>query len=421
MTLFRQQAVTAQQTQTMGEIVLIKPMSFTYLTLFALALALIICSFFAWGTYTKRSTVLGQLTPSTGLLKIYVPQPGVVLEKKVTESQQVKAGDVLYVLSSERQSSRMGATQAAISDQVEQRQLSLRQEIQTSESLQLEERAGLTKKIAALQNELRQLHDQIEGQRDRVKLSETTVSRYAHLLAQDYISKEQLQQKQEELLDQKARQQSLERDSITIGRELSAQQTELAGLALKQKNQIAQLDRMLSNTNQELTESEAKRRLVITAPQAGTVTAVIAEVGQSVDGSKPLVMVVPENVQLYAHLYAPSRAIGFVNPGDKVLIRYQAYPYQKFGHHQGVVDQVSKTALPANEISSLGTVINGNNNNSNEPLYRITVKLAEQSIKTYGQVHRLQTGMLLDADILQEKRRLFEWVLEPLFSLTGKL
>jgi len=149
---------------------------------------------------------------------------------------------------------------------------------------------------------------------------------------------------------------------------------------------------------------------------------VIAEVGQSVDGNKPLVMIVPENVQLYAHLYAPSRAIGFVNPGDKVLIRYQAYPYQKFGHHQGIVDDVSKTALPANEISSLGTVINGNNNNSsNEPLYRITVKLAEQSIKTYGQAHRLQTGMLLDADILQEKRRLFEWVLEPLFSLTGKL
>jgi membrane fusion protein len=29
--------------------------------------------------------------------------------------------------------------------------------------------------------------------------------------------------------------------------------------------------------------------------------------------------------------------------------------------------------------------------------------------------------MLLDADILQEKRRLYEWVLEPLYTLSGKL
>ena len=231
MTLFRQQAVSAQQTQTMGDIVLIRPLSFTLLTLFAVALAVLICCFLAWGTYTKRSTVAGQLAPYTGLLKIYVPQAGIVLEKKVTESQQVKAGDVLYVLSSERQSSRMGATQAAISGQVEQRQISLREEMKKTHALHVEERNGLNKKISGLQNELTQLHKQIEGQRDRVKLSEITVSRYLGLLQQDYISKEQLQQKQEELLDQKSRQQSLERDQISIGRELSSQQTELAGLA----------------------------------------------------------------------------------------------------------------------------------------------------------------------------------------------
>jgi membrane fusion protein len=29
--------------------------------------------------------------------------------------------------------------------------------------------------------------------------------------------------------------------------------------------------------------------------------------------------------------------------------------------------------------------------------------------------------MLLDADVQQEKLHLYEWVLEPLYSLTGKL
>ncbi len=56
-----------------------------------------------------------------------------------------------------------------------------------------------------------------------------------------------------------------------------------------------------------------------------------------------------------------------------------------------------------------------------EPLYRITVVLARQTITAYGKPQPLQAGMLVDADIVQEKRHLYEWVLEPLYSLTGKL
>jgi len=129
---------------------------------------------------------------------------------------------------------------------------------------------------------------------------------------------------------------------------------------------------------------------------------------------------VPKGAVLQAHLYAPSRAIGFVQPGADVLMRYQAYPYEKFGHAHGKVLSVSKTALPGNEISWLGNAASGNPQN-NEPLYRVVVQLDAQTIMAYGKEQQLQAGMMLQADILQENRRLYEWVLEPLYSLTGKL
>lgn len=418
MALFRDQALAAQQTKWLGDIVLIRPLSFTFLTVFSVILAALICAFLAWGSYTKHSTVSGQLIPDTGLIKVYAPQTGIIIEQHVKEGQQVKAGDVLYVLSSERQSSTLGATQAAISSQVEQRQASLRDEMQKTRQLQLEERSGLNNKIAGLGNELSKLDNQIAGQQDRVKLAQETLQRYQGLLQQDYISKEQFQQKQEDLLDQKNRQQSLERDRITVGRDLSAQQTELAGLSLKHQNQLAQIDRTLTSTGQELTESEAKRRIVVTAPESGIATAVIADAGQAVDGNRPLVSIVPAGATLRAELYAPSRAIGFVRPGDQVLIRYQAYPYQKFGHQRGVVESVAKTALPNSELNSIGAPAGGSNS---EPMYRITVKLASQQVTAYGRPQPLQAGMLLDADVQQEKLHLYEWVLEPLYSLTGKL
>lgn len=418
MPLFRDQALAAEQTRLLGEIVLIRPVSFMFLTIFALVLATIICAFLVWGSYTKHTTVGGQVVPDTGLIKVYTPQTGIVIEQHVKEGQQVKAGDVLYVLSSERQSSTLGATQAAISRQVEQRLASLRDEMQTTRLLQQEERSGLNNKIAALGNELAKLGNLIAGQQDRVGLAKETLQRYQGLQLQDYISKEQLQQKQEDLLDQKNRQQSLERDSIGLGSELSAQQAKLAGLSQKHQNQLAQIDRTLTSTGQELSESEAKRCIVITAPESGIATALIADTGQAVDVNRALLSIVPAGAALRVELYAPSRAIGFVRPGDQVLIRYQAYPYQKFGHQKGVVESIARTALHNNEWNAFGTHAGSSNT---EPMYRISVKLKSQQVTAYGRPQPLQAGMLLDADVQQEKLYLYEWVLEPLYSLTGKL
>ena len=419
--LFRHAAISAQQTKTLGDIILIRPLSYRVLTSIAAGCALLVVVFFTWGSYTKRSTVIGQLLPDSGLVKVYVPQLGVVLEKRVSEGQSVSAGQILYVLSSERQSSTLGSIQANISHQVESRRLSLQEEMEKTRRLQQDERESLLKRIEGLAAEMQKLDNLIDGQRSRVKLSEDTVARYQGLLGQDYISREQVQQNQEELLDQRSRLQSMEREQIAVGREMATRQKEAAGLSFKHQNQLAQIDRGISTVDQELTESEGKRRLVITAPTEGTATAVIAEVGQAVDGSRPLVSIVPTGAVLQAQLYAPSRAVGFIRPGDAVLLRYQAYPYQKFGHARGKVLSVAKTALPSNEISALGNIGGSGNGQNSEPLYRINVSLDSQSISAYGQPQALQAGMLLDADVLQDTRRLYEWVLEPLLSLTGKL
>jgi len=179
------------------------------------------------------------------------------------------------------------------------------------------------------------------------------------------------------------------------------------------------LNRSLASAQEQLTDSESKRRIVITAPISGMATAVLVDVGQTVDSSRPLLSIVPQNAVFRAELYAPSRAIGFVRPGQEVILRFQAYPYQKFGHQIGIVESVSRTALTANEINDAGMSVGGLNDR--EPRYRIIVKLPTQTIRAYGQQQSLQTGMLIDADILQEKRRLYEWALEPLYSLSGKL
>ena len=129
----------------------------------------------------------------------------------------------------------------------------------------------------------------------------------------------------------------------------------------------------------------------------------------------------PAGATLRAQLFAPSSAVGFVRPTQPVLLRYQAFPYQKFGHHAGQVLQVSRTPLQAAELASLPLPESLKAAPSAEPLYRITVLLDEQAVQAYGQAQPLAAGMQLEADVLLDRRRLIEWIFEPLFSVAGKV
>ncbi|NGZ84485.1 HlyD family secretion protein [Duganella aceris] len=414
--LFREEALSASRVQWLGEIVLIRPPTFGFLTAIAAILALMIVALFFLCSYTKRSTVSGQLMSDLGVVRVYPPQAGIALQKMVREGQLLRQGDLLYIVSSDRQTITRSDIQAAISQQVARRRQSLRDELEQTQRAHQDDELASRKKVDALLAEQSNVIRQLSSQRNRVELSEDALKRGAQLFDQGFISKEIMQQKQADLLDQRLRLQALERDEINVGRELLAARNDLGNQPLRQHNQLAQIERLLANTDQELTESEAKRRIAVTAPESGTATAVTVEVGQTIDGGKPMVSIIPTGAQLQAHLYAPSRAIGFIRKDDHVLLRYQAFPFQKFGHAHGVVESISQTALPANEFTGASTA--GGNA---EPLYRITVKLARQTFQAYGRPQSLQAGMVLEADILQEKRKLYEWVLEPLYSLTGKL
>lgn len=418
--LFRKEALASRQVNWLGEIILIRPISFAVLTLMAVLFAALVIVFFLYGSYTKRSTVPGQLVPSSGQLKIHTPHSGVVVERFVEEGQAVKQGDPLFRLSIERFSSVAEPVQAAVGNQLANRRQSLEQELKKQKQLHAEERQSLQSKRANLRLELKTLEQQQASQEKRVQLAANAAQRYQGLMEKGYISMDQLQQRQAELLAQRQVLQGLAREFTVLKQKLIERQHELAGLSALHGNQLAGIHRALSSLQQEIIESEAMRMLVIKAPQDGVATAVLVEPGQAVDSSVSMMSLVPVHADLQAELYAPSKTIGFIQAGDPVMVRYQAYPYQKFGQHRGKVMSVSRATLSAIELASMTGTLPGLGLNG-EQIYRLRVELEAQSVMAYGKSKALQIGMLLEADILQDSRHLYEWVLEPLYSLSGKL
>ena len=424
MKLFREEVHAAQAAQWLGSVRLHRPLSFTLVTTTALAMALALVAFAAWGEVNRKARLSGLLVPSQGSLNITAQQSGVLMELPILEGQTVQAGDVLLVLNTEHRSLLQGAvgdTSERAALQIEARQQTLTTE-RTLRELQTRQREQvLADRIRTLQAELRQAEEERSLQQRRVQLARGTLARNEQLAAEGFVAPAQVQTRQEELIDADGRLQALERSRLALQHDLQALRGERTALSAQLQSDLNLIERSRSSLDQEMSENSARKSTVITAPYAGTVTALNLTVGQSVQLGQTLATMVPlanagKGAALQAHLFAPSRTAGFVRPGQTVYLRYAAYPYQKFGLYTGHITAVSATPfapseLPANLAQQLISQAG-----SNEALYRINVQLDQQDIKAYGETLPLKAGLTLDADVLQERRKVWEWVLEPVLA-----
>lgn len=413
--LFRQQAIDQISVRQYGSVLLTRAVSHTVLTALFVVIAVAIVAFFMLFNTTRKAQCQGVLLPTAGVIRILPTQTGIVQEVRVKDGQAVNAGDVLFVLSSERSSSNADATQKTISALLTRRRDSFDSELTQSAQQSRQRLAAAHTRARDIDAEIHRTDDQIVLQQRRVALAEQAQKRYDDLQASHFISAAQLQDKQAELLDQQQRLAELRRVASVSQRDLAAAQADARDVQVQGQRDAGSLQRDAAKVEQDLTESESRRELLVRAPQAGVVTAIAATAGQNAATSTALASLLPAGAQLQAEIYAPSRSIGFIKPGMTVLLRYQAYPYQKFGQHRARVAEVAMTSLRPDELAMPGVA------GAAEPLYRIRLKLDAQNVQAYGKSMPLKSGMLVDASVLLEQRRLYEWVLEPLFSIAGRM
>src|SRR5437763_13289324 len=85
-----------------GQVALLQPLPVKVMTWFiAVTTALIIISLFL-GQYSRKETVAGYLTPTSGTSKIFVPHVGTIKEIHVSEGQQVREGQTLLTIDTDQ-------------------------------------------------------------------------------------------------------------------------------------------------------------------------------------------------------------------------------------------------------------------------------------------------------------------------------
>lgn len=410
--LFRSEAISHRTQAPLGSIRIATPVPLRLWTVASIVTGFTIIIWLFVGHYTRREHVAGILVPKAGLIDITARTAGVIERIEVFEGQSIKAGDVLVTLSSERVTESYGDTGAVVSDELKNQHTKLLEDIADSSRLADEQAQGIRTQIQMLQGQVATLDEQIALKKRQLGSDEKLLDKIRPLGTNGYVSEYQIQQQQSQVYDTNAQISSLSRQRLEVLQQWNSLRNQLDLLPLTTRAKQNDLRRQLAQNQQQLAQNEADRSLVLRSPQDGTVSALIVKRGQAVKLGQAILALVPQGSPLQAQLLVPSRAAGFIQPGHSVALRYQAFPYQKFGVQIGTVSQVSHSALTPSEITDLL-----GQQPPQEPLYRVQVVLPLQSITTYEHNEPLKPGMAVDADMLMDRRRLIEWIFEPLYGL----
>jgi membrane fusion protein len=413
--LFRQEVMTARRGEWLGTIHIATPWSRWIWTSLGVALAAAIVAFLVFGRYTQRARVNGQLIPTTGVLEVTTVAAGTVTQLFVHQGQNVHQGDPLLEISGDRDSASLGSTRADISAQLHAQVTQLDANLATQKQRTAQQVNSLQAKIRLLRVQQAQVQAQLDLQSQQVTSAKALLDRIRPLLDKGYVSAFRVDQQHTTLLNAKAQRKTLARQELDIRQQIQTANQNLAQLPLDLATQTNTIAGKIATIKQQLAQNEAERASVLRAPRDGVVATLLTKVGQHVAAGQSLASVVPHGGRLEARLLVPSRAVGFVDPGSRVVLRYQAYPYQKFGQQYGHVTRISDSALGAEAIVAL------TGQRPQEPLYRVDVALDRQDILAYGKSQALRPGMAFSADILMDRRRLIEWIFEPLYGIGRRL
>jgi membrane fusion protein len=370
-------------------------------------------TFVASAGFARKESASGSLISTAGLIRVAPRRDGVLSDLRVGEGERVAAGQALFTVGSSTDLESGGTLDAAVLANIDAQMRLLQEQIEAEPARTAGESRRLDALIRTVEAQNAALLAQRAWQAQRVRVAQDRYDALRDLHGKGSVSKAALQAQEENLLEMRQALAELERQLAATDREREQTRHQRDQLPVEQGERLSQLRLSLAERERQRAEIDARRAQVIRAPIAGRVTALQAGPGQTVDASRPLLTLVPVDAELRAELFVPSRAIGFVKPGQRVRLQIEAFPYQRFGTQGGTVETVSQAVLAPQDVIGKVTLA--------EPAYRVTVRLDRQTVDAFGTQTPLQPDMALTADIVLEERSLLAWLVEPLLSVRGRM
>ena len=179
-------------------------------------------------------------------------------------------------------------------------------------------------------------------------------------------------------------------------------QTQIAETNSAFSNQIITAEKRIIELENNLVKArQVLAQTTITAPVDGTVLSLtVKTIGGVVNAGQQLAQIVPEKVPLYVDAALDNQDVGFVKPGQRVVVKVATYPFQRYGYLEGTVENISPDAIQDDKKGLI---------------YKAKIKLNDDKSSKQNQL-KLLPGMSVSAEITTGQRRIIEFFLDPLMT-----
>lgn len=244
-------------------------------------------------------------------------------------------------------------------------------------------------------------------QQDLLYMSKT----YNNLLQQKQMQEEDLSLQQEtfdaneKLKNEKVISQLDYRNekSKLIGKKMSLPQitSSLIGIESskhEKQKEIAELDNQIAQQKNIFTEAlnsfkaqvnDWKAKYLLVAPVAGKVAfASFVQENQQLSNNEIICFINPVASEYYAAIHVPQTNFGKVKIGQKVMLKFPAYPFEQYGFIEGTVDFISNIPTDSGYLAKVG--------------------LPQKLITNYGKQLQFYQGLTAQGEIVTQNMRLLE-------------
>lgn len=393
----------------------------------------------AWSYFGRIDIVAvanGKIS-TEGSTKIIQPAiSGVVTNINVHEGQRIKKGETLLALDKTTAEKDVATANQSLSVARVERDILRRLTVGGSTD-DIINNADLPDEAKAMLRQFASSQTALSAARQQAVNG--TISNYQHQLQFNQQAKNQLETNAQNLKNRKA---EIEKqfptanpvDRLRLQNELSnidQRITSADGAVLGQNQQLLQSQSALTQAqNQSQTQTAetnsafnnqiitAEKRIIelennlvkakqilaqttITAPVDGTVLSLtVKTIGGVVNAGQQLAQIVPEKVPLYVDAALDNQDIGFVKPGQRVVVKVATYPFQRYGYLEGIAENISPDAIQDDKKGLI---------------YKAKIKLNDDKSSKQNQL-KLLPGMSVSAEITTGQRRILEFFLDPLMT-----
>lgn len=343
-----------------------------------------------------------------GLSSYTTSSKGVINDLFLQPGQRVYDGQLMFTLLKEENVDNQRDINLYLFKQNTQNKIALKQHAKETQDYLRQKIAISDKKLNVLIREKRIIQQQIHQSEKSVSEVKKLLVRIQPLYEKGYISDLTIQQQKLIIEDGSSKTLGLKRELLENEKQIAATTDEIANIQNQSRNLAFSSQEKKRELNAKGVNLQFNRKQFFYASGEGLITNVLKVNGQHVKAGSNVITVLSDASEMKIELYVPSDAIGFVRKDDTITIRYDAFPYQKYGTRKGKVSSVSDTILSASQISELTGA------NQNEKYYVVTVQPLDKYL-VINQIRKpLKQGMTLNADIILEKRTILSWLVDPL-------